>query len=156
MKLPPEKNLPQIKADERRYKHSEMTEKVIGVFYEVYNELGFGFLESLYEEAMAVVLKAKGIEFQRQVRVPVWFRGQKIGFHDADLVVGGVVLVELKACKILDPSHEAQLLHYLRSTDIEIGLLLNFGPKPQVRRLAFDNSRKGISVHQRSSAANGL
>ncbi len=153
MNAPRENNLPQIEADGPRYKHAETTEKVIGVFYEVYNELGFGFLESLYEEAMSVVLKAKGIEFQRQVRVPVWFRGQRIGFYDADLVVGGVVLVELKACKVLDPSHEAQLLHYLRSTDIEIGLLLNFGPKPQVRRLAFDNSRKGISVHQRKSAA---
>lgn len=149
-------NLPRMNADERRYKHSEMTEKVIGIFYEVYNELGFGFLESLYEEAMAVVLKSKGIEFQRQVRVPVWFRGEKIGFYEADLVVGGVVLVELKACKALDPGHEAQLLHYLRSTEIEIGLLLNFGPKPQVRRMAFDNSRKGISVYQRSSAAKNL
>src|SRR5947209_125013 len=148
-------NLP-AKPDERGYKYSEITEKVIGIFYEVYNDLGFGFLESLYEEAMAVVLKSKGIEFQRQVHVPVWFRGQRIGFYDADLLVAGVVLVELKACKGLDPSHEAQLLHYLRSTEIEIGLLLNFGPKAQVRRLAFDNRRKGISVHQRSSAANGL
>lgn len=145
--------LPQINADERRYKHSELTEKIIGVFYEVYKELGFGFLESVYEEAMTVVLKSRGIEFQRQVLVPVWFRGQKIGSYQADLVIGGVVLVELKACRILDPAHEVQLLHYLRSTEIEIGLLLNFGPKAQVRRLAFDNNRKGISVYQRSSAA---
>jgi GxxExxY protein len=146
--------LPQINADERRYKHSELTETIIGIFfYEIYNELGFSFLESVYEEAMTVVLKSRGIEFQRQVLVPVWFRGQKIGSYQADLAIGGVVLVELKACRILDPVHEVQLLHYLRSTEIEIGLLLNFGPKAQVRRLAFDNNRKGISVYQRSSAA---
>jgi GxxExxY protein len=149
MKLPPT-------PDDPGYKHSDITEKIIGVFYEVYNELGFGFLESLYEEAMAIVFESKGIGFQRQAPVQVWFSGRKIGSYDADFLVEGVVVVELKACRTLDPSHEVQLLHYLRSTEIEIGLLLNFGPKPQVRRMAFDNSRKGISVHQRSSAANKI
>ncbi len=149
-------NLPQINADERRYKHAELTEQIIGIFYEVYNELGSGFLEKVYEEAMALVLRAKGIEVQCQTPVPVWFRGSKIGSYEADLVVAGVVLVELKACKVLDSSHEAQLLNYLRSTKIEVGLLLNFGPRPQVRRFAFENERKGISVHQRSSAAKGF
>src|SRR5258708_17301508 len=105
---------------------------------------------------MALVLRAKGIEVQCQTPVPVWFRGSKIGSYEADLVVAGVVLVELKACKVLDSSHEAQLLNYLRSTKIEVGLLLNFGPRPQVRRFAFENERKGISVHQRSSAAKGF
>ncbi len=146
---------PQINADERRYKHAELTEEIIGVFYEVYNELGQGFLEKVYEEAMSIVLKGKNIDFQRQVPVPVWFRGVKIGFYEADLVIAGHVLVELKACKSLDPSHESQLLNYLRSTDIEVGLLLNFGPRPQVRRFAFENERKKISVHQRASAAKG-
>ncbi len=146
---------PQISADERRYKYSELTEQVIGIFYDVYNELGFGFLEKAYEEAMVVVFKERGIRFQQQVPIPVWFHGQTIGSYEADLVVNGVVLVELKACKALDPSHEAQLLHYLRSTEIEVGLLLNFGPKPQVRRLAFENERKKISVHLRKSAAKG-
>jgi GxxExxY protein len=146
---------PQINADERRYKYSELTEQIIGVFYEVYNELGFGFLEKVYEEAMAIALRERGLEFQQQSPVPVWFRGQKIGSYDADLVVGGVVLVELKACKALEAAHEAQLLHYLRSTEIEVGLLLNFGPRPQVKRLAFENERKKISVHLRKSAAKG-
>jgi GxxExxY protein len=146
---------PQINADERRYKHSELTEQIIGIFYEIYNELGVGFLENVYEEAMAVSLKELGISFQKQVPIPVWFHGQTIGSYDADLVVNGVVLVELKACKALDPSHEAQLLHYLRSTEIEVGLLLNFGPRPQVKRLAFENERKKISVHLRKSAAKG-
>jgi GxxExxY protein len=147
---------PQINADGRRYKYSELTEQIIGIFYEVYNELGFGFLEKVYEEAMAVAFKERGINFQRQVPIPVWFHGQIIGSYDADLVVNGVVLLELKACKGLDPSHEAQLIHYLRSTEIEVGLLLNFGPRPQVKRLAFENERKKISVHLRKSAAKGF
>jgi GxxExxY protein len=149
-------DLPQINAEERRYKHAELTEQVIGVFYEVYNELGIGFLEKVYQEAMALVLRSKGIAVQCEVSLPVWFRGTKIGAYEADLVVAGVVLVELKAGKALDSSHEAQLLNYLRSTEIEVGLLLNFGPRPQVRRFAFENERKGISVHQRSSAAKGF
>jgi len=144
---------PQMNVDERRYKYSELTEQIIGIFYEVYNELGFGFLEKVYEEAMALALREHGATVQQQVPIPVWFHGQTIGFYDADLVVNGVVLLELKACRALDASHEAQLLHYLRSTEIEIGLLLNFGPRPQVRRLAFDNERKKISVHLRKSAA---
>ena len=148
-------NSPQINADERRYKHSELTEKIIGVFYDVYNELGFGFLESVYESAMALALNEQGIACERQISIPVFFHGQKIGTYDADLLVGGLVLVELKACKALEPSHEAQLLHYLRSTLIEVGLLLNFGPRPQVRRLAFENERKKISDNLRGSAAKG-
>src|SRR5262249_43281829 len=105
---------------------------------------------------MALVLRSKGIQVQCQIPVPVWFRGAKIGTYEADLIVAGLLLVELKACKALDSSHEAQLLNYLRATEIEVGLLLNFGPKPQVRRFAFENERKGISVHLRSSAAKGL
>jgi GxxExxY protein len=144
---------PQMNADERRYKYSELTEQIIGIFYEVYNELGFGFLEKVYEEAMVVAFKERVIEFRQQVPIPVWFHGQTIGSYDADLIVAGVVLVELKACKAIEPAHEAQLLHYLRSTEIEVGLLLNFGPRPQVKRLAFENQRKKISVHLRKSAA---
>src|SRR5260370_26529431 len=147
---------PQMNAEERRYKYAELTEQVIGVFYEVYNELGIGFLEKVYQEAMALVLRNKGIEVQCEVAIAVWFRGAKIGTYEADLVVAGTVLVELKACKALDSSHEAQLLNYLRSTEIEVGLLLNFGPRPQVRRFVYDNERKGISVHLRSSSAKGF
>jgi len=146
---------PQMSADERRYKHTDLAEKIIGIFYDVYNELGFGFLESVYEAAMALAFTEQGIPVERQVSIPVYFHGQKIGTYDADLLVGGLVLVELKACKALEPTHEAQLLHYLRSTAIEVGLLLNFGPRPQVRRLAFENERKQISVHLRKSAAEG-
>src|SRR5215472_12207261 len=150
------KGQPQMNEEEGTYKHTELTEQIIGAFYEVYNELGVGFLERVYEEAMALVLRSKGLDVQCQVQLPVWFRGTKIGTYEADLVVAGSVLVELKACKGLDSSHEAQLLNYLRATEIEVGLLLNFGPRPQVRRFAFENETKGISVHQRSSAAKGF
>lgn len=148
-----DENQPQINADERRYKHSELTETIIGIFYDVYNELGYGFLEKVYEEAMAMALRAKGLVVKQQAAVAVWFRGEKIGSYDADLVVANSVLVELKACKGLDSSHEAQLLHYLRATEIEIGLLLNFGPRPNIRRLAFDNERKKVNVRQKSAAS---
>ena len=144
-----------MNADERRFKHADLTEQIIGVFYEVYNDLGCGFLEKVYQEAMALVLTNKGIDVQREVSLPVWFRGVQIGSYEADLVVAGVVLVELKACRALDTSHEAQVLNYLRATELEVGLLFNFGPKPQLRRFAFENVRKRISVHLRPSAAKG-
>jgi GxxExxY protein len=144
---------PQINADARRYKYSELTEQIIEAFYDLYNELEFGFLEKVYDQAMALALKERGINFQQQVPIPVWFHAQTIGSYDADLIVNGVVFVELKACKALESVHEAQLLHYLRSTEIEVGLLLNFGPRPQVKRLAFENERNKISVHLRKSAA---
>jgi GxxExxY protein len=146
---------PQMNADERRYKHSELTEKISGIFYDVYNELGCGFLESVYESAMALAFTEQRLPFERQVSIPVYFHNQQIGAYDADLLVGGLVLLELKACKAIEPAHEAQLLHYLRSTTVEVGLLLNFGPRPQVRRMAFENERKQISVHLRKSAAEG-
>jgi GxxExxY protein len=134
-------------------KHHELTEKVIGVFFDVYNELGHGFLESVYEEALAVALGEAGLEVQRQVPVPVWFRRRQIGDFKADLLVDNKVLLELKAARTIDLAHEKQLLHYLRATDIEVGLLLNFGTKPQFRRLVCENERKRIRVDPRSSAA---
>ncbi len=146
-------DLPQTSTDEHRYEHSQLTEAVIGVFYEVYRELGQGFLENIYEQAMFIALRAKGLDVKQQVPVPVWFRGVKIGSYEADIVVSGILLLELKACRALDPSHEAQILNYLRSTELEIGLLMNFGPRPQVRRFLFQNDRKPISVHQCSSVA---
>jgi GxxExxY protein len=134
-------------------KHHELTEKVIGVFFDVYNELGHGFLESVYEEALAVALGEAGLEVQRQVPVPVWFRRRQIGDFKADLLVDNKVLLELKAARTIDLAHEKQLLHYLRATDIEVGLLLDFGTKPQFRRLVYENERKRIRVDPRSSAA---
>src|SRR6185312_11654364 len=119
--------------------HGELTEKIIGVFYDVYNELGYGFLESVYEESLVIALRQAGLIVNRQVPLPVWFRNQKVGDFSADITVEECVLVESKCAKNQDLAHEAQILHYLRSTDIEIGILLNFGLKPQFRRLIFDN-----------------
>ncbi|MFZ0277797.1 MAG: GxxExxY protein [Candidatus Sulfotelmatobacter sp.] len=134
-------------------KHSELTEKIIGVFYDVYNELGHGFLESTYAEALTVALQESGMTVARELPVPVWFRGRKVGQYYADLIVDGVVLLELKAARALESAHEAQLLHYLRATDVEVGLLLNFGLRPQFRRLLFDNARKKIRENPCESVA---
>jgi len=134
-------------------KHSNLTDKIIGVFYDVYNELGHGFLESTYKEAMALALTESGLANVREVPVPVWFRGRKVGQYFADMVVQSHVLLELKATRTLESAHEAQLLHYLRSTDIEVGLLFNFGPRPQFRRLLFDNERKKIRGNPCESVA---
>ncbi|MGA8836183.1 MAG: GxxExxY protein [Candidatus Sulfotelmatobacter sp.] len=140
-------------AQTTRLKHSELTEKIIGVFYDVYNELGHGFLESTYAEALVVALQESGLRAAREVPVPVWFRGRKVGQYYADLIVEDVVLLELKAARTLESAHEAQLLHYLRATEVEVGLLLNFGLRPQFRRLLFDNERKRIRENPRESAA---
>jgi GxxExxY protein len=123
------------------------------VFITTCTELGYGFLESVYEESMAIALREAGLRVQRQVPVPVLFRGQQVGDFRADLLVEQKVIVELKAARTLERSHEAQLLHYLRATEIEIGLLLNLGEKPQFRRLLFDNDRKKIRAHPCESVA---
>jgi GxxExxY protein len=134
--------------DPANYKHQELTEAIIRVFYEIYNELGHGFLESVYEEAMFRVLNQNGVSVQRQYPLPVWFRGERIGDFRADLVVADNVIVELIAVKALEFFHEAQLLNYLRASDLEVGLLLNFGSAPKLRRLVFANETK----HLRRSA----
>ena len=134
-------------------KYADLTAKIIGIFYDVYNELGYGFLESVYEESEVIALRQAGLIVNRQVPIPVWFRNQKVGEFRADVTVEGTVLLELKCAKGLDPAHEAQILHYLKSTDIEIGLLFNFGLKPQFRRLLFDNERKKFRENPCKSVA---
>lgn len=125
-------------------KHKELTEKIIGVFYEVYNELGHGFLESVYQKSLILALTQAGLIVHSPVDIPVWFRGHQVGNFEGDVVVERCVLLELKAVRALDSSHQAQLLNYLRATRIEVGLLLNFGARPEFKRLAYDNSRKRI------------
>ena len=127
---------------EATLKYGELTQQIIGVFYEVYNELGHGFLESVYESAFEIALESKGISVLRQIEVPVRFRGTEVGNFAADMLVEKCVLLELKGCNALDSAHEAQLLNYLRATEIEVGMLLCFGVKPQFKRMAYDNSRK--------------
>jgi GxxExxY protein len=123
-------------------KHRVLTDKIIGTFYEVYNELGFGFLESVYENSLVIALREKGFKVKQQISVPVWFRGQRAGDFVADLLVENTVILELKAARAIDESHKAQLLNYLRATEIEVGLLLNFGQSAEFKRLAYDNHRK--------------
>jgi GxxExxY protein len=128
---------------ESKLKHAELTERIIGVYYEVYNELGHGFLESVYQNAMYIGLQDSGLRVQRELAVPVRFRGQVVGEYRADLLVESTVIVELKAVHVLEQAHEVQLFHYLRATEYEVGLLLNFGaPRPQFKRAAFENSAK--------------
>src|SRR5882672_2410043 len=131
-----------MKENDSGLKHRDLTQKIIGVFYEVYNELGHGLLESVYETAFDIALSSKGLPVLRQIEVPVWFRGKKVGDFTADMLVDKCVLLELKAGRALDHAHEAQLLNYLRATEIEVGILCSFGLKPEFKRLAFDNARK--------------
>ncbi len=124
------------------YKHSDLTEKIIGVFYDVYNELGFGFLESVYRRALALALRDKGLTVAEEVPVSVFFRGRNVGDFKADLVVNGIILLELKTAECIVAAHESQVINYPRATNLELGLVLNFGPKPQMRRLLLDNLHK--------------
>jgi GxxExxY protein len=125
------------------FKHTDITELIIKAFYTVYNTLGYGFLEKVYRNALAIELRKLGLDVIPEARVTVYYDGEVVGEYFADLLVAGVVIVELKAVKRLLSEHEAQLLNYLKATPYEVGLLLNFGPKPEIRRRAFDNSRKG-------------
>ena len=135
-------SIPRIYADEPGLKHKELTERLIGIFFSIYNELGHGFLESVYEQAFAVVLAENNIFFERQIAIPVRFHGQTIGEFRADLLVERKLLIELKTGRDIDQAWEKQLLNYLRATEIEVGLLFNFGPNAQFRRYVFENDRK--------------
>jgi GxxExxY protein len=120
------------------------------VFFDVYNQLGPGFLESVYVEALALALTQAGLAVEREMLLTVYFRGRVVGRFRADLIVNGTVLVETKAASKLHPVYEAQVLNYLRSTVLEVGLLLNFGARPQFRRLLFDNVRKVRNKNKRA------
>lgn len=123
--------------------HSDITELIIKAFYRVYNELGYGFLEKVYENALVIALQDLGLSVAQQVPIIVHFAGRVVGKYEADLIVNDVVIVELKAARAISPEHEAQLLNYLKATRCEIGLLLNFGVEAEFKRKAFDNTRKG-------------
>lgn len=123
-------------------KHEELSEKIIKAFYKVYNELGIGFLESVYEKAMFYELQDMGLKAERQKQIIVYYEEREVGIFYADLLVENKIIVELKASEILANEHFAQLINYLKATRIEVGLLLNFGKKPEVRRKIFDNDFK--------------
>src|SRR5581483_10625999 len=119
--------------------HAEITDVIIKAYYHVYNTLGYGFLEKVYERALAQTLRKWGLSVGQQVPVQVFFEGEEVGMYFADLIVGGYVIIELKAAESLAPANEAQLLNYLKATNVEVGLLLNFGLKPQFKRKIFTN-----------------
>jgi GxxExxY protein len=125
-----------------QFRHGELTKAIIGCFYSVYNELGFGFIESVYENSLSLALKEKGFEVHRQIAIPVWFHGTKVGDFDADVMVNRLVLLELKTARAIESAHLGQLMNYLKATEIEVGLVLNFGPKPEFKRIVFGNDRK--------------
>jgi GxxExxY protein len=124
-------------------KHNQDTELIIGAFYDVYNQLGYGFTEKVYENSLAISLRKRGAHVEQQSAIQVFFDTQVVGEYFADLVVNNFVIVELKAVRKLILEHEAQLLNYLKATEYQVGLLLNFGPKAEIKRKTFDNERKG-------------
>lgn len=132
--------------------HKEITGEILKGFYRVYNEMGYGFSESVYENSMVIALRELGLQVEQQVPIRVFYEGEEVGLFKADLLVNDKVIVELKAVKRLEDEHEAQMLNYLKATTYEVGLLLNFGPKPEQMRRAFDNANKGsLSWTQQSS-----
>ncbi len=124
-------------------KHSELSKKILKVFFEVHTELGFGFSEKVYQKAYAIALREAGMKVDEQVPIKVYFRGQLVGEFFADMVVNGLILLELKSVNMIVEEHEAQLLNYLKSTEIEVGYVLNFGKSASFKRKVFDNHRKG-------------
>jgi len=131
-----------IPVEHKPLRHGHITEAIIGGFYEVYNELGHGFLESVYREALACELASKGLRAEREKAIKVQFRNQIVGVFRTDLVVEDAVIIELKCARTIDRMHEAQLLNYLKATDYEVGLLLNFGYRPQFRRMFLSSPEK--------------
>ena len=122
-----------------KYLHQELTSLIIQAFYKVYNILGFGFLEKVYENALKIELESLELFVERQKPISVFYNGIIIGDYFADLIVNRKVILELKAAECLMKEHELQLINYLKATDIEVGLLLNFGKKPEIKRKIFTN-----------------
>lgn len=125
-----------------QYKHADVTGKILRAFYTVYNALGYGFLEKVYENAMVIELRKMGLKVVQQAPIVVLYDGTIVGEYFADSLVEDKVIVELKATRSITDGHEAQLLNYLKATEYEVGLLLNFGPKPDKRRKIYDNELK--------------
>ena len=122
-------------------KHQELTEQIIRAFFKVYNTLGYGFLEKIYQNAMAIELRKGGLAVVAQAPITVLYDGEQVGEYFADLLVCERVIVELKAVDALAEEHHAQVVNYLKATGIDVGLLMNFGPKPEVRRKIVETAR---------------
>ena len=126
------------------YKHSELTEKIIKAFYKAYNTLGYGFLEKVYENAIYIELEAIGFNIKKQEPIKVYYEGKEVGVYFADLIVNNTIIIELKATEYLIEENESQLINYLKATEMEVGLLLNFGKKPEVKRKVYSNNIEHI------------
>lgn len=124
--------------------HENITKKIIEAYYKVYNSLGYGFLEKVYENALKIELKRTNLKVDQQKNVKVFYNEFEVGDYFADLIVEDLVIVELKAAEILCEEHEAQLINYLKATNLEVGLLLNFGKKAEFKRKVFSNDRKSV------------
>ena len=122
--------------------HNELTSLILKTYYEVYNELGYGFLEKVYQNALLIELKNKDLEVTPNKKIKVYYKGENVGDYYADIIVNDTVILELKATEYIVEVFENQLLNYLKGTDCEIGLLLNFGKKPEFRRKIYENKRK--------------
>lgn len=121
------------------YLYSDITQKVIKAYYNVYNTLGYGFLEKVYENALVIELRSMGLRVEQQVKIKVFYNNCEVGYYIMDIVVENKVVVEVKACESLCDEHNFQLINYLKSSEMEIGLLFNFGKKPAFTRKIFRN-----------------
>lgn len=127
--------------------HRRLTSRILRIFHEVHHETGYCLPEAAHEAAMCIALRSEGLAVDRQRVMPIQFRGLIIGELRTDLIVEESVVLEVKAARAIEPAHEAQLLTYLRVTNLELGLLLNFGPRAEFRRFIFTNDRKpGVRV----------
>lgn len=126
-----------MNTDHAEFKYKGLTGKIIGAAMTVHSELGFGFAEKVCENALVIELESVGLALQQQVPTPVYYRGEVVGDYFADLIVEDKVIVELKAVAKLDPAHEVQLVNYLKATELEVGLLLNFGRSLEYKRRVF-------------------
>lgn len=122
--------------------HEETTSEIINAFYKVYNALGHGFLEKVYENALVMEIQKRGLTAKQQMPIKVYYEGKIVGEYFADLLINDLVIVELKAVEEIIKAHENQLVNYLKATNLEVGLILNFGPEPKFKRKIFTNSRK--------------
>ncbi|MFC6095976.1 GxxExxY protein [Flavobacterium qiangtangense] len=126
----------------KNFPHQELTKKIIGIYYDVYNELGYGFLERVYQNAMVIELKKRGYQVQCNKKLAVYYKMEVVGEYIPDIIINDLVILELKAVEYLTEPHENQILNYLKATDCEIGLVLNFGKDPQFIRKIFTNDFK--------------
>lgn len=126
------------------YKHSDITALIIKAFYNVYNQLGHGFLEKVYDNALLIELRKLGLVCIAQYPVDAFYDNTKVGFYIADIIVNNSVIIEAKAAEAICEEHEAQLTNYLRATDIEVGILLNFGKKAEFKRKVFSVEYKNL------------